>query len=651
MPTWLRGITLGCVGVLVFMIIAVNYSYAARGDGLLLYGEGVVATPRYRTWTNASNTLSGEQTGVAAAASIRHTILRQAPTRNEIIAGVQTTGGVLYIQRWNGAVWSNEWNVTVGNDSLPRFDIAYERKSGRAIVFYTANVGTTNEIRYNIWNGTGWGGAQNYDPIRTTGIVDSIKATSQKASNYIGIAWGDRNFDLSADFWNGDTSTFTGEPTAALSTSLSKVGTATSLTNQSFDIAFENASNELLIAWGNDAVLDLQYVTRGAGTGGGWSTTNTDTAFFEEPTDMQLVSEPGTDYIAYVNASDNGADGDAGIWNGSVWGNRSNYDTGLDTVAAGTKNVTGAWLINGAQSRFVLTYDDNNNAGVDWTVFNKNTGTWTLQTDYAGAPAPASSNDFMHRMYTHPFTYDQAMLLVVDGNSDLFTKKLTFDGTNLTWTSVEPGGLSPEATISVTNGLAADFIYNRFITPATLDIDIVNTSGNSVASPSVSFAALSTSFNCQTNTSSMGTSSEKIRVGNGTANELWTLSIAATAGVTGNWSNGSTGQYDYNDTAGSPTGCGDGGDADSLPGQLSIDASSSAVATPQYDCDASGVSKGSLASFSQGVTDAITIANTSSSAIKNCDYDITGVGVSQQIPPERPIGNYSINMTLTITAN
>lgn len=623
---------------------------AARGDGLLLYGEGTVTTPRYRTWTNATNTLGGEQTGVTAAASIRHTILRQAPTRNEIIAGVQTTGGVLYIQRWNGTAWSNEWNATVGNNSLPRFDIAYERKSGRAIVFYTANVGTTNEIRYNIWNGTGWGGAQNYDPIRTTGIVDSIKATPQKASNYIGLAWGDRNFDLSADFWDGDTSTFVGEPTAALSTNLSKAGAATSLTNQSFDIAFENTSNELLIAWGNDTVLDLQYVSRGAGTGGSWGTATTDTAFFEEPTDMQLVSEPGTDYIAYVNASDNGADGDAGIWSGSAWGNRSNYDRGLDTVAAGTKNVTGAWLQNDTASRFVLIYDDNNNAGIDWTVFNKNTSTWTLQTDFTTAPAPASSNDLMLRMYTNIFSTDQAMAIIIDGAQDLFMKKLTFDGTNLTWAGVE-GGTSPEATISVATGFAADFTYNRYITPATLGVDVVDAAGATVASPSVSFAALSTSFSCQTNSAVLGTGSEKVRVSNGTANELWTLSIAATGGATSNWSNGSTGQYDYNDSGGSPTGCGDSGDVDTLPGQLSIDASGSSVATPQYDCDASGVSKGSLASFVQGTTDAITIASTSSAAIKNCDYDITNVDISQQVPPERPTGNYSINMTLTVTAN
>jgi hypothetical protein len=622
---------------------------AARGDGYLLYGQGATTQPRYRTWTDATNTLGAEVNGIAAAASIRHIIVKESPTRNELIAGIQTTGGVLYIQRWNGTAWSNEWNVTVGNNNLPRFDIAYERKSGRALVMYTGNVATTNELRYRTYDGTSWVGPTNFDPIRTTGIVDTVKLVSQKASNYIGVAWGDRNFDLSANFWDGDTSTFIGEPAAAFSTNLSKVGAATALTNYSFDIAFENTSNELMIAWGNDTVQDLSFATRGSGTGGAWSGVITDTAFFEEPTDIQLVSEPNSDYIAYANASDNGGDGDAGIWNGSAWGNRSNYDTSLDTVALGTKNVSGAWLINGAQSRFVLTYDDNNAAGVDWTVFNKNTPGWAVQTDFTTAPAPASNNDLVRRMYTNTFDLSEAMLVVVDGAQDLFFKKLTFNGTTLTWASVEPGGTSPENTVSVNNGLAADYAYSRYITPATLGVDLVDANGTAVGSPSIAFTTLLSSFSCQTSTATLGTASQKIRINNGTANELWTLSIAATGGITSNWTNGSTGQYDYNDPGGS--GCTDGGDADSLAGQLTFDASSSTITNLFHDCDASGITKGALAGFVQGTTDAVTIANTSSAAIKNCDFDITGIDVSQEVPAERPTGNYTLNMTITVTAN
>lgn len=468
-------------------MFCVGASSAARGDGFLMYGEGVVTTPRYRTWTNATNTLGAEQTGVAAAASIRHVILEPAPSRNEQIAGLQTTGGILYIQRWNGTAWSNDWNVTVGNGNLPKYDIAYERKSGRAIVFYSSNAASPNEIRYRTWDGSVWSAEQNFDPIRTATAVYAIKASSQKASNGIGLAWADTSFDLSAAYWDGNTSTFSAEPTTALSTDLSRIAAGATLTNQSFDIAFENLSDEMLVAWGNDAIADLQYVTRGTGAGGAWGAISTQATLPEEPTDLQLVSEPYSDYIAYVNATDNGADGDAAMWSGSAWANVSNYDTALDTIAAGTKNVTGAWLQSGAESRFVLIYDDNNNAGIDWTVFNKNTGVWALQGDYNVAPSPASNNDLMMRMYTNLFSPNQAMAVIIDGAQDLFMKKLTFDGTTLTWASVE-GGTSPEITVSVANGFAADFAYSRYITPATLGIDVVDATGASVASPSVTFA-------------------------------------------------------------------------------------------------------------------------------------------------------------------
>jgi hypothetical protein len=653
MPKLAGYFKLAIICLLLFVIFNPSQVFAAKGDGMLLYGEGAVATPRYRTWANGTNTLSGENTGIAAAATIRHTIARPAPTRNEVIMGVQSTTGVLYIQRWNGAAWSNEWNVTVGNGNLPRFDIAYERKSGKAFVMYSSNAGTPNELRYRTFDGASWSGPNNYDAIRTSGVIHAVKLASQKASNYIAVAWGDANLDLSANFWNGDNSTFSGEPTAALSGDLASVSGATPLDVWCYDLAFENVSNELLITWGDDGVQDLKYATRTAGPGGSWSGVTTNAAFLEEPTDLELKSEPFSDYIGYANISNNGnSDAEAAIWDGSAWSSRSNYDLTADTVAASSKNTASTWLINGAQSRYVVIYDDTNAVGVDYVYFNKNTTTWTTTpTDFTTAPAPVSGNDRMMRMSTNPFDLSQAMATIVDNASDLFTKKLTFDGTNLTWSSVEPGGVSPELTMSSITGFAADFVYYRFISTSSLGVDIVDANNSPVGSPSVAFTGLNTSFSCQTSTGTLGSSSAKIRIDNGTANELWTLTIAATGGVATNWSNGGTGQYDYNDSSGSPGGCTDGGDSDSLAGQLSFDASASVVTTADYDCDTSGITKGSSASFQQGTQDSITLLNTSSSAIKNCIYDTTGINTSQQVPPETPTGSYSIGMTLTITAN
>jgi hypothetical protein len=387
----------------------------AQGDGTLVYGEGAVTTPRNRQWTQGSTSFGGENSNPAAAASVRHVVTKASPTRDEIIVGVQTTGGVLYIQRYNGTSWSSEWNVTVGDGNLPRFDIAFEPTSGDALVVYSGNVATTNELRYRVWNGTSWTGATNLDAIRTTGTVHAVQLKAGQANNDIALAWGDSNFDLSANYWLGATNTWGGEPAIILSASLSKIGTATTLTNWSFDIAIESVSGDVLVAWGDDAVLDLKHITRTTGSGGAWAgSVTTTTAANEEPVDMELASDPNSNYIAYATISDNGADADASTWTGSAWNAFSNFDITCGTVAAGTKNISVSWLRSGIQDRAVVTYEDSAAAGVDWIHYNKNTNVWTTNpADFTTAPAPLTDMKTT-RMITNPFNTSQLMLTVVE---------------------------------------------------------------------------------------------------------------------------------------------------------------------------------------------------------------------------------------------
>ncbi len=176
---------------------------------------------------------------------------------------------------------------------------------------------------------------------------------------------------------------------------------------------------------------------------------------------------------------------------------------------------------------------------------------------------------------------------------------------------------------------------------SVLAVDIVNSSGTPVSSPSVSFSSVDSGFGCQSTTGSLGSASEKIRVTNTTANGNWTLSINATAGSTASWSS----TYDFNDSGG----CTDGGDADNRAGQLTANASAGTV-TPQGGCSSSGVNKGSSASFVEGSVNSVTLL-TASGSQTGCYYDLTGVSMSQQVPPETPAGSYNINMTITVVAN
>ncbi|MEK7152845.1 MAG: hypothetical protein AAB834_02780, partial [Patescibacteria group bacterium] len=519
------------------------------------------------------------------------------------------------------------------------------------------NQGTTNEMAYRIYDGSSWTSVTNLDASRTSGVVQYLRLASLPGTNEIGLAWGDANFILSANYFDGTNATWKGEPGSALSTDLTTTASNSAISSRNFDLAFEQLSGELLIVWGKDTDADGHYVTRAAGINGAWGAATTETGFTKQLLDIQLASEPGTNYIAVANICDyngtsSGNFAEAAMWTGSAWANVNSYDTAASVIAISLVRTSVEWIKSGSESRAVVVYDDSASTGVDWLFFNKNTLAWSaVQTDYTGAPAP-SSTGAAGEMYLHrnPFTSSELTYITVDGGSDLFTKKLTFNGSTFTWSSTEPGGASPETSIAVKMGWAASFAYNVFVPPAgSLNVDIVNSGGTPVTSPSLAMAGVAASGSCQTTTGTFGVSAERIRITNTTGTPGWSLSMAASAGATANWSSG-TATYDFNDGSGSPAGCGDGADADSLAGQLSVDPSAGTLAA-QAGCSTTGVSLGSSSAFVQGTTDNITLASASGSADTGCYWEVTDVGLSQKIPSLQDDGSYSLQMTLTVVAN
>ncbi len=180
----------------------------------------------------------------------------------------------------------------------------------------------------------------------------------------------------------------------------------------------------------------------------------------------------------------------------------------------------------------------------------------------------------------------------------------------------------------------------------TLSADIVDAGGTPISAPSIAMGSMALSFTYQTTNGTFGASAQKIRVDNTTGNAQWSLSLAATAGPTAFW-HGTPADYDFNDPTAN---AGDGGDADSLGGQMIINPSVATI-TPKSGCTNTGLTLGSSASYSQGVTDSITLLSSGSSAGTNCYWDTTGITVSQTVPKEQPAASdYNINMTLTVTA-
>ncbi len=200
--------------------------------------------------------------------------------------------------------------------------------------------------------------------------------------------------------------------------------------------------------------------------------------------------------------------------------------------------------------------------------------------------------------------------------------------------NVSRSNASGGSEITATNGTNYDANNNtnwNFGSGGSLSFDMVDGSGNSVLSPAINFASKTFSWSAQQSTGTLGSASQKMRVANSRNTKNWTLSIAATDGAGALWSNG-TNTYDFNDTAAN--------------GRLQVDPSVGTI-TAQSGCPTDALSKGTVAYFSQGVTDSIPLLSANTSAYTNCYWDFTGVALTQDIPASQKGGNYSISMTLT----
>jgi hypothetical protein len=192
--------------------------------------------------------------------------------------------------------------------------------------------------------------------------------------------------------------------------------------------------------------------------------------------------------------------------------------------------------------------------------------------------------------------------------------------------------------------------FNQTINPGILSIDIVDGSYVAVSSPAVAFPAATFSFNCQTNTATFGTATQQIYIKNpDAADNGWSASLAASA-ATAVW-DGAVTDYDFNDSTGS--GCTDGADADTVGGQMTVDASAATLAIGTCaNCAITNITKGSSNAFVQGTTDSITLLTAAAGSSDIGDWTLRGVAISQKIPAEQPVASdYDINMVLSIVSN
>lgn len=189
-------------------------------------------------------------------------------------------------------------------------------------------------------------------------------------------------------------------------------------------------------------------------------------------------------------------------------------------------------------------------------------------------------------------------------------------------------------------------------TAGIVSVGFVSPSGSAVTRPKFAFSPVSSIPSCQQSTGMFGGSdSGYLRVSTvGNSGSGWGVAIAPTDGAVSLWSNGSDGKYyDHNDGSGSPPGCASGSDGDIFAGQLQMSLGGASI-VPSPGCSSNGVTLGHANSSFTASTGALSIMSATSSTQSSCYFELSGASFTQTIPANQPPGNYSINMTVTVTS-
>lgn len=441
-----------------------DFRKSILAGGLLVYGDGTT-TPKYRTYDPGTNTFSAELSSLVGSAG-RSFILRTSPVKGEAIAGYITAGGVLQVMCYDGSGWVNEWSVTVGGTGTTRrFDISYETNSGDAMVLYSTNTATTNELAYRTKAGSvgcgvaNWASATNLNPIRTSGVVQWVKMAWDRraSSNLITAIWADANSDLSAMVWSG--SGWGNEPSATIETSLEVVTAAQDV--EDFDVDYESLSGDVMVVWANSAGANgtngVRYRTCTGGTSAcTWNAVTTPPTFADDATNLDISANPDTDQIAFASIGNAGSDLQKGYWSGSAWTDTANVDITAATPLAGTKLVSTGWLISGATTRSIIVYNDSGATNIGWYACNAS-ACGAAQADFAASPIFANPQKY-YELQMNPLSKDQLIFTLTDNLNDLYSKRLVMTAVPaFTWTNSDGAALETTLPQSINSPFSFAF--------------------------------------------------------------------------------------------------------------------------------------------------------------------------------------------------
>lgn len=285
-----------------------DIAYEERsGDVVVAFADGT-SQLRYRgrvggTWSaqnlNAGSPLS--DTAFTIRASAR-------PTNDDIFIAVVTNAQTLHALRWDGA--TNGWvdqvqmgaNVPVASKDQEAFDVAFERSTGAAWLFWGTEASTLRYRRYTTsWQAEAVAYTLPDKPLWVVADSDPRPGTGNIA---VGITLANNNLEFGA--WDGGQ--WVSRPSAV---------TARDKVQRGIDVAFEATTGRAVFAF-NTVANAFQLSTRTWTAAGGFSSVSVQPGSVANIAIVQLRSDPRSDDILALY-SDEDKDLYHRLWDGTTW--------------------------------------------------------------------------------------------------------------------------------------------------------------------------------------------------------------------------------------------------------------------------------------------------------------------------------------------
>ena len=301
----------------------------------IVYGEGAIATPRYRQWDGTG--LVSEQTGPTMGATIRYAVLKSSPTRNEKMLVTSEEAGDVFA---SVSVFGVEWATakTLGAailvDAACRgFHVAYEQSSGDCMIV----VRSLTDVKYWIWDGSSWTvDGTTLDLTVTTGDPVWIRLASDPLSDEIALIWIDDTYDVGGAIWSG----------SAWGDQLLLDGANVAsemIEEECIAVEYMAGNGKAMFAWG----VDYQPTSADSGIGSTvWNGASWDSALTPVATGrakypplwLSLKADPNSDELMLA-VTDDDTDLNTVRWSGTAWDSAVEHSAGVRTETARCADV------------------------------------------------------------------------------------------------------------------------------------------------------------------------------------------------------------------------------------------------------------------------------------------------------------------------